>query len=1397
MKIKRSGIRLLRAFTVLTCVAGMSACAPAGLFGNPESDIKNLPSYRRVNPACSEMNLSNSRLDVPTARKLVNCLNGSETGQGALGELAVLVRAMSDDELKPFVEGINRSFLRDAKNLYEASRLLEDLRARGELDSALAGLGTLLEQDELIARSISMFRRSYVSAEGHVDPRFLRVLARLSRELTNDHVADALDLGLLASGARSFASLWDKINGLAAIAPLDPAVAEGIVAYARSDSGLGRELIGYALDGSLFELTDKIVPDDSLGLEAQVPRLSAILDPLTADQGQIAAGVGALFETVSGPIPCLHNARSLRYTPMDVLGELVALPSTQARAFISRDKLAQLYSVYPLCDFPAAAATGYGALVRLANTPAIEPLTDVLREAYRIQSRDDRRPIADFIVRALASHDFRHLLPALGQLHSRDTWQDLLLLATAPRLRDRSQLTELLRVLIEPLPGPEGTTTIYDVLNEGIANSDPAELHAWLQSFKSTDKGMASAFLGMCAAFHVNDGHALLSLVRGVMSDAPKDSELIEALLKISARPQFQGSLRELSRMSSDGRLKEILSTVLSLFKKFAATGQSEIHALPPGAAAPSLRFTVRHSLASGDLAPYLGTIGAPEFGVCTQIDLSVRWDQPQAPDFDKQYEAVSSCIGVDHHYSAFADSLKLLAREKTDSDSSRSVYSVLIDAYGAFKFTQKETALLADGLLDAIKDGRVVRTLQALPILVKQSVLRPLVDLVAPWISDAQARLGMRRLGLYGASVLKRVDLPRTVAYVDDLFRAHPAAPAPQARALYDRERLLRWISNKECVASPTEQSRQARLEEIIDEYENAIVPDGVRSAGKLRREWSLPELKTELSPVFSKFADIPDNGPLLRGLLSFTARFNDRKQYKEGYLEKWLRDRADDRRIISYFYPGEDAPRVRIVNGLDRLGLILLNADIYAGPPIEMNFGMQFLANIAEAWGDVPFEDRPAEIQAKFPKGKKCPTLAEAVTDIFETAQTFYGLVGFPKLPACNQIADPRDPPELQKAETTDPTVALEPGQDPPPEAEPGSELAALKISMFNIAQTVSVLQENVADGGMRVLRDLFYELYYKGPVEHQDPSAGLKNNLSVVTSLVRAGLLREVGRLIADTPSNDPVIHSFFSILIEAAASPETGPMAEALFADSKLELIWNVIDEVLKLKSPRDIANAKLIGLHGLAALDSDKPNELLEPALRALTAVLTHDPKLLARHADLVTDLITWTDGADFLRALNADHGADRRALTSLVSDAVSDPQRGRDLLTMLGALDSSPASHAAWNDFRARFDTLDGLPEYRALKLNEMGRQLLNFFEGRTDSGHPLSADKAALSRKILLTVGVLLERGDFELVDQLMALAQRQPDAFYKLIEATSALVEGGEIPRLLELVQSKLGPN
>ena len=87
----------------------------------------------------------------------------------------------------------------------------------------------------------------------------------------------------------------------------------------------------------------------------------------------------------------------------------------------------------------------------------------------------------------------------------------------------------------------------------------------------------------------------------------------------------------------------------------------------------------------------------------------------------------------------------------------------------------------------------------------------------------------------------------------------------------------------------------------------------------------------------------------------------------------------------------------------------------------------------------------------------------------------------------PHCRQEVDPKDPPEVQKAETTWPTN----GREFTSANRRDQRRSAL--SLYNLNQVLEVLEENIPlrpgetlaqrphAGGLRILRDIFYELYF----------------------------------------------------------------------------------------------------------------------------------------------------------------------------------------------------------------------------------------------------------------------------------------------------------------------------
>jgi hypothetical protein len=301
--------------------------------------------------------------------------------------------------------------------------------------------------------------------------------------------------------------------------------------------------------------------------------------------------------------------------------------------------------------------------------------------------------------------------------------------------------------------------------------------------------------------------------------------------------------------------------------------------------------------------------------------------------------------------------------------------------------------------------------------------------------------------------AILRKQELPAAMAYVDDLLDVAPAEPETPKQGRYDLERIKRWVGNKECEgASPNGQPTAGELErhktkrtaQIIEDTEQAITNWDLTINGQPRRTWAFGEFRDYLNPLITKFGD-PEQSirpgaaidALLNSLRYFTLEpgkpANEFQHYPREELRKFLIDRADDYKLITYFYPGEDHPRVRLVSTMDRLELILINSDFWSPWPFkagyrlprfrnDRNFGLLFLAQLADAWGDEDERLWPKDIMEKF-RGYRPPTLAEAVASMKATAQKFERLVGFPRLNDCDQVADPSDPESVQYAETHDP--------------------------------------------------------------------------------------------------------------------------------------------------------------------------------------------------------------------------------------------------------------------------------------------------------------------------------------------------------------------------------------
>ncbi|CAM6055012.1 unnamed protein product [Sphagnum tenellum] len=529
--------------------------------------------------------------------------------------------------------------------------------------------------------------------------------------------------------------------------------------------------------------------------------------------------------------------------------------------------------------------------------------------------------------------------------------------------------------------------------------------------------------------------------------------------------------------------------------------------------------------------------------------------------------------------------------------------------------------------------------------------LLEPLLDVTRAIVSKSDhERKSLQALEDYGAEVLASDDFPKFLKDMDDLLKTDfkvasnsfsqveslTESPDLPMHALkgFDRKAIEDFIREKECGGLPVsfrrrEEQVERRTQELLHEARTNVtnwdlVYNPSQKQGVPRESWQFEELEVMLKPLFERFSVREQKVPARTAVQGFfnalayftkfegsqnsnqiSSNFNSNvipkviPLYEPEELLRWVYKRSTDYRLITYFYPNETLPRARLVNSLDLLELTLVNVDFLA-PPQRKNMGLVFLSELADAWGDEDYQNWPEEIKEQFPLGgkKKPATMKEAVEGIIkrkgalgldlEDLQTLIDkYIGVPELPAC--MLDPlygKNNPPLGWA--SDLMVKLS-----------SESKAEIQRKLYNLSQVQVVLREMVdpkleaeKDPGMRVLRNLFFEMRYSTPKKYRTPHSGEKNHLSVVLRTVRLGLLRQIGRSIQNFKQDDPALKDFFQTLIRTSSAPEWIRLMEAFFSvDPEHAFKWKVMKEVFDVidsKEPSDLAHMKQMLFYAVAA-----------------------------------------------------------------------------------------------------------------------------------------------------------------------------------------------------------------
>jgi hypothetical protein len=359
---------------------------------------------------------------------------------------------------------------------------------------------------------------------------------------------------------------------------------------------------------------------------------------------------------------------------------------------------------------------------------------------------------------------------------------------------------------------------------------------------------------------------------------------------------------------------------------------------------------------------------------------------------------------------------------------------------------------------------------------------------------------------------------------------------------------------------------------------------------------------------------------------------------------------------------------------------------------------------------------------------------------------------------------------------------------------------------------------------DPGVKVLRDLFFELFYSTPPQFRNakencdkrytsgPNRGkfqeniCHNNLWIIMRVARAGLIHQVSRQLWRIPSTDrsldDLFHTFISVVVPGATLPPPGSPPPAsgqlnpellslldtlMRKDPDRKVLWDVTRQVfdtIDSADPADRASLKRTTYYALSVLG---PNGLLEPALSSAAPLLQLHYPYFERHSDGIGSLLKSKDAARLLEVLYEDpQPAERDRLLSVLVDLLSKPELAQDAIAPFEAVDSTPASSQQWKLFSSRLDAVRDLPDYQAIDLSDLKKSFLAFLEDQTTDPAELE-----VSRKIRAYLVDRLKGGD---VEQILLLARKRPDDFYQLLKTTGDSVNNGDLPYFLKVLRGNL---
>ncbi len=998
---------------------------------NPLSGkTQKLQNFHSPNVNCNDLNFSSSNVTAQDIRALTHCLNSNHE----LEPLDQLLSEMTDADLNPFADLLNQAVHHQPKLLYVLKETYLRAKKSGQLQELEKTLSQLLA-DPKLNQSISKILQKNADA--------------LAAYVFNSDVDTQMSGVYALTHAKAFQRFGNETIDSPALSTIVTTSVEYVNAPdAVSLTKLYRMLSENGVDKSWSEATRE-------NEEERVQNLAHFFEWLFRD-GHYDTLANGVHRILSKPMVCFNGSREIVNPLSPVLKALSARGAKEATEYFNHDIKNLFLVAQGYCTFPYEVSK----LIRLAEEASQVP---GFQESYTIVRPLFNDPIFLQFLGSRASAEF---VKQVAFLSNQNFFGDLFTLVS----------------ILQRTPLTNNGVELAQLLDTVLKTSSAAEARAVLDFLKpvlSKAEGYGSKVAKI--AYEITHGFPSVDFPINEKLQKRLKASTVELLKKPSIPKTFDLAAYLIVSKKLDGILDQSLTYFSNLFNRGKFQLKDVAFSEPEVSALPVSKWLIQKSV----FRPF---IAQPTCG-----DFAYDWnftdynDQNSAA-YLKQIDAILLCVNPNQTFRLAKDLI---------------IYSIEHDAYGFLLNTQKQAVNTAFSLDSSLAFLSLHDFLEVSAS--DSEVLRSYFELGSKTLNQTkQALLPKSELRKYLGAALEDPLTHRAMSEITDLapLRSRSSLPTldvaklTHLNAMVSRQQILKDVKveaaiqamfeeycpslsdeQRDCdidsdqlalyIKSPSLLYRQI-AKEFLDSSQSWLHP--TQSEGLTHQKFAptqVSDFEYHLNPTLHLLRGSPQ-AP--RAILNAVNRITQDKMS----VGKFLSERALKLTLIPYIYQLPTYPvtgkrefhhriRIRLVNDLDRLELIAINADFKAFGLVA-NMGMGFIREIGLAWGDVPEDQRPTSLSLhKDPSQVR--TLKE-VQEFIVAEMSKYDKRMLQRLGDC----DPRGRGRIRRFVAS---------------RLCNSEVFDLSARVFNLRFLLPLLTDELPKkdggaGGLEFLRDLFYALY-----------------------------------------------------------------------------------------------------------------------------------------------------------------------------------------------------------------------------------------------------------------------------------------------------------------------------